>query len=184
MLSASDYKKRSAYQSWDLSRPWDFKSQDKKKLLRLDLLDLKYKKVLDVGCCYGYFLEAVYREGANRLIGIDINPENLEASSVILENDCNDAIVTICNRDFRCDEPPEQDIDVIMTLSVTHYLGESRSVAEKMHRILNMGGIWIWEGIHPLAMDQSAKRAGFEIIFRGPSNREHREVRHYRKDRP
>ena len=61
--------------------------------------DVKGKSVLDLACGYGYFGRELYRQGASRVVGVDISPSmielarkeparNNEASEVHVANVC------------------------------------------------------------------------------------------------
>jgi predicted TPR repeat methyltransferase len=180
MKDSEYYKKTSTYQTFEIDGGRDFYSQDKENLLELERLQIPRKSVLDVGCCYGYFLRSFYYRGADRLVGIDIVSENVVATCTILSEDCKDASIEIVQGNFLENRIVEV-FDFVVMLSVSHYLGDVNKLALLVKSKLNDGCFWIWEGIDPSKMDEAAKKAGFKITFSNRSNREGREIRHYKK---
>ena len=43
-------------------------------------VDLNQKKVLDIGCYYGLYSHEAVRKGAQRAVGVEINPDRYQAA--------------------------------------------------------------------------------------------------------
>ncbi|MCC6409993.1 MAG: methyltransferase domain-containing protein, partial [Planctomycetes bacterium] len=79
------------------------------------------RSVLDVGCCYGFFLYEARKRGATRLVGLEKNPERLRHAKILREvygggpELSDDDFEAVCARD---------SFDDVLLLNVLHHLKE------------------------------------------------------------
>ena len=120
-------------------------SREKLEALRLDLLPradrdappLKDKAVLDIGCNEGFFCIEAVRQGASRVVGIDVEPSFIESA----RQRCPEA--TFIHGTWW--KIPEEKFDCIFFLSAMHYEREPRKLLRKLHDHLAPTGVLILE---------------------------------------
>ena len=113
------------------------------KKLNISRLDLKNKKVLDIGCNLGYFVFHYSKNGAIA-DGIDIGLDFIKKASKI-----KNLLYSQHDINFYCGnilQFKEKNYDMISILSTFHYFREKqREVLEKIHFLLNDDGLLILE---------------------------------------
>jgi SAM-dependent methyltransferase len=77
--------------------------------------------VLDVGCCYGFFLYRARELGATRLVGVEANPERLRQAKLLREVYGADLELTAEDFESVC---ARESFDVVLLLNVLHHLKE------------------------------------------------------------
>jgi len=93
-------------------------------------LDLKGKRVAEVGCGSGILSLAAARAGADRVVAIDINPNAAHAASInARDNGLGDRLRGVCSN-LMSGLKPEPMFDVIIT-SPPSFPGEPRDVADR-----------------------------------------------------
>src|SRR5438270_12738491 len=98
-------------------------SDSNRKLQRIRLPeDLRGKRVLDIGCCEGFFWAAARERGASRVIGIDLD-ENALRFAV---NKYGPHGIEFEKRHWR--DLPEGPFDIVLWLSAMHYERDPLSV--------------------------------------------------------
>ena len=104
--------------------------------LRKLLPDLKDKRVLDLGCGYGWHCIYAMEHGASSVVGVDISHKMLEVAKEKthfpqVEYKCC-AIEDV--------EFPEESFDVILSSLAFHYVADYEILVKKIYRILKSGG--------------------------------------------
>lgn len=98
---------------------------------------LEGASVLDVGCCYGFFLYRAHELGASTLVGLETNPERLRQAKIL--RDVYGVAVEFTDEDFEvvC---ARQSFDVVLLLNVLHHLEEPvralRTLARAAQQVL------------------------------------------------
>ena len=134
---------RRSYQDFDGSG--SSKSREKLKLLRLGDLPrpdpkvppLHGKAVLDLGCNEGFFCIEAVRQGASRVVGIDMRKEFIESA----RNRCPEA--TFIHGSWW--KLPDEKFDCILFLSAIHYEKDPRGLLRKLREHLTPRGVLILE---------------------------------------
>lgn len=132
------------YQSFDDARGGS-RSSEKLKALALPLLKnrhgeaapLKGLSVLDIGCNEGFFCGVALKQGARRVVGIDMNNGFLER-----------ARKRFPDAEFRHGswwDLPDEKFDVIFFLSAIHYEPRQRALLEKLAGHLTPTGTLVLE---------------------------------------
>lgn len=91
--------------------------------------DLTGKSVLDVGCMYGYFCFEAESRGAERIVGVDIDPENVAKCRQLAEikgSGCEFRQLDI-ERDSL-----DRSFDYVLCLNVLHHLRNPLSVLDRL----------------------------------------------------
>lgn len=117
-------------------------SESYKKLIALQLPNLKGKSFLDLGCNEGFFCGYATFLGAKKVTGIDINPQFLEFARAYFPQ---------C--EFLCqswDNLPDEKYDVILNASAIHYARDQKKFIDLLVDKLEPGGILALEiGVAP-----------------------------------
>lgn len=104
------------------------------------------KRVLDLGCGFGWHCQYAIENGAKSVIGIDISQKMLsEARS----KTTTDLIQYICmpieDIDF-----PEDSFDIIISSLSLHYIESFEDVLSKINKCLTTGGYFVFSVEHPI----------------------------------
>jgi 2-polyprenyl-3-methyl-5-hydroxy-6-metoxy-1,4-benzoquinol methylase len=81
--------------------------------------DLRGKSILDVGCRLGYFCFEALQRGAERVLGIDVDPEHVRKARLLA--DCLGFDARFEARDVER-EPVSEKFDYVLCLNVLHHL--------------------------------------------------------------
>ena len=115
-------------------------------VLQKMLPDFEGKRVLDLGCGFGWHCVYAVEHGATHAMGIDISEKMLEEarkrnSSSRIDYKC------IAIEDF---EYKPESYDIVISSLTFHYLESFREVCGKVHRCLTKGGSFVFSVEHPV----------------------------------
>jgi SAM-dependent methyltransferase len=115
------------------------------KLRRLHLPDdLSGRSFLDIACNEGFFCQEAWRRGANRVVGIDRNPEFIERAS---QRNSGTEYLTM---DWSNLSSLGETFDVILLLSALHYAAEPERLLRDVLDLLRPNGLFVLEcGVAP-----------------------------------
>jgi 2-polyprenyl-3-methyl-5-hydroxy-6-metoxy-1,4-benzoquinol methylase len=94
--------------------------------------DLRGKSVLDVGCRLGFFCFEALKRGAQRVVGIDVEPESIRKARLLAE--CLGVEVRFEARDVER-EPLRERFDYVLCLNVLHHLSNPIGALEQLASI-------------------------------------------------
>lgn len=110
------------------------------------LPDFKGKRVLDLGCGYGWHCLYAAQNGAKSVLGIDISEKMLAAAE---EKNSHERISYRCcameDLDFA-----NQTFDVVISSLAFHYVKDFGGLAEKISRWIAPGGDFVFSVEHPV----------------------------------
>jgi SAM-dependent methyltransferase len=110
------------------------------------LPDFKGKRVLDLGCGYGWHCRYAAENGAISVVGIDLSTKMLEkARSLTTDSRIHYQRSAIEDIDF---EPGS--FDLVLSSLAFHYISDFDSLCSKVHRILNSDGTFVFSVEHPI----------------------------------
>lgn len=114
--------------------------------LERHLPDFSGKRVLDLGCGYGWHDAYAVQYGAEYVLATDISSRMLERA---MEINSNSAIEyrRIAMEDL---ELPDSSFDVVISSLAFHYISDFQSMAVKIHRWLRPGGAFVFSAEHPV----------------------------------
>ncbi|WP_248925332.1 class I SAM-dependent methyltransferase [Paenibacillus hamazuiensis] len=114
--------------------------------LRAMFPELRDRRVLDLGCGFGWHCRYARQQHARSVVGVDIS-ENMLARA--RENTDDPAIeyrrMAIEDIDFA-----EQEFDVVISSLAFHYVERFEEVCRKVHRFLTPGGSFVFSVEHPV----------------------------------
>lgn len=114
--------------------------------LRKMMPDFQGKRMLDLGCGFGWHCEYAVEQGAASVVGIDLSQKMLEEArkrnaSPRIEYKC----MAVEDFDFRADT-----FDVVISSLTFHYMESFDDICRHVHRCLSPGGCFIFSVEHPI----------------------------------
>lgn len=110
------------------------------------LPDFKGKRMLDLGCGYGWHSIYAMENGASSVVGIDISQNMLKVAK---EKTHFSEVEYICgaieDMDFK-----EESFDIVLSSLVFHYIKDYKELIEKINKVLKPNGILIFTVEHPV----------------------------------
>lgn len=118
---------------------------------------LEGKKVLDLGCGYGWHCAYAAEQGASEILGIDVSER------MIAEANKRSPDARICYRvsDLEQYEYPEETWDCVVSNLALHYIEDLDRIYRNVHRTLKKGGTFLFNIEHPVY----TAREGQDWIF-------------------
>ncbi len=114
--------------------------------LRKMLPDLRDKRVLDLGCGFGWHCRYAVENGARSVIGVDISQKMLSAAKSKTDSE---KIQYLCmpieDIDFTADS-----FDVVVSSLALHYIKSFEDILSKIDKCLSKGGDFIFSVEHPV----------------------------------
>jgi len=107
---------------------------------------LQGKRVLDLGCGYGWHCQFALEQGASEVIGLDLSEKMLSKAKALTSNK-NISYVRSAIEDF--DAPPHS-FDVIFSSLALHYIKDLGAVFSKVKKLLVSGGVFYYSVEHPI----------------------------------
>lgn len=121
--------------------------------LKKMLPDFQGKRVLDLGCGFGWHCRYAIENGAKSVIGIDISQKMLnEARSKTKSEKIQYICMPIENIDF-----PDSSFDVIISSLALHYIQSFDDVLSKISKCISNGGEFIFSVEHPIFTAQGTQ---------------------------
>lgn len=104
------------------------------------LPDFKGKRMLDLGCGYGWHSIYAMENGASSVVGIDISQSMLKVAK---EKTHFSEVEYICgaieDMDFK-----EESFDIVLSSLAFHYIKDYKELIEKINKVLKPNGILIF----------------------------------------
>jgi SAM-dependent methyltransferase len=114
--------------------------------LRTMLPDLLGKRVIDLGCGFGWFCRWARENGAARVLAIDVSERMLARA----KSETHDAAVSYVRTDMEHLELPAASFDLAYSSLAFHYIENFRRLALTIHRALAEGGHLVFSVEHPI----------------------------------
>lgn len=114
--------------------------------LQAMLPDFTGKRVLDLGCGYGWHCEYAVQHGAVSVVGVDLSER------MLAEARAHRSHPRIEYRRAAIEEftAPDGSFDVILSSLALHYVEDFAAVARNTRRMLAPGGVFIFSVEHPI----------------------------------
>ena len=108
--------------------------------------DFAGKRVLDLGCGYGWHCAYAAQMGAASVLGIDLSEKMLRTAK--RKNARQGIEYRRCAiEDFQAGE---ESFDVVLSSLALHYVEDYEGMAERVYRMLSPGGSFIFSAEHPV----------------------------------
>jgi SAM-dependent methyltransferase len=114
--------------------------------LRAQLPDLRGCSVLDLGCGFGWFCRWARRQGAARILGIDVSERMLAQGRA----GTPDPTITFARADMEDLDLPPGSFDLAYSSLALHYVENLNGLIGKVHRSLTPGGSLAFSVEHPI----------------------------------
>ena len=114
--------------------------------LRDMLPDLRGRRVLDLGCGFGWFSRWAADHGAVEVLGIDLSARMLARARA----DTPDLTVTYQQHDLDQVVLEPQGFDLVYSSLTLHYLEDLSAFLRKVHTTLHTGGVLVFSVEHPM----------------------------------
>ncbi len=118
------------------------------------LPDFKGKRVLDLGCGYGWHCLYALEQGALKATGIDISEKML---AVARQKNRYSQVEYLCIPIEDIDFPPES-FDIVLSSLAFHYLPSFDDIARKVNNFLTTGGYFVFSVEHPIFTAQGPQQ--------------------------
>lgn len=107
---------------------------------------LQGKKVLDLGCGYGWHCKFAADQGAAQVLGLDLSHKMIEEAEK--RNPADQIRYRVCGIEEY--EYPENVWDCVVSNLALHYIENIAMVFQKVHRTLKPDGVFIFNIEHPV----------------------------------
>ena len=138
------------------------------------LPDFKGKRVLDLGCGYGWHSRYAAENGATSVLGIDLSRKMLEKARSMT----TDPRIQYQNTAIEDFETSPESFEVVLSSLAIHYIPDFNSLCRKVHRILNSHGIFVFSVEHPIFTAYGSQ----DWIYDSSGNKIHWPVDNYFKE--
>ena len=130
--------------------------------LRALLPDLLGRKVLDLGCGFGWFCRWAREQGANHVVGVDVSEKMLARAGAASA----DPAITYTRADMEQLELPPKTFDVVYSALALHYVENLSALLSQSYRSLAPGGILVFSVEHPIFTAPSQPRWSLDAAGR------------------
>lgn len=114
--------------------------------IRRILPELRGKKVLDLGCGYGWFCRSAREQGAASVLGVDLSEKMLNRAREMTQ----DAGIEYRQQDLARLQLPAAGYDLAYSSLTLHYIEDLAGLFATVHRALVSGGQFIFTAEHPI----------------------------------
>jgi SAM-dependent methyltransferase len=119
--------------------------------LRSMLPDLAGRRVVDLGCGFGWFCRWARERGAAHVLGLDISKKMLERARMLTD----DGAVTYAAADLDAICLRDADFDLVYSSLAFHYVEDAARLYATIYRALVPGGHLVFSTEHPIFMAPS-----------------------------
>lgn len=115
--------------------------------IRSLLPPLENKRVLDLGCGYGWFCRYAEERNATSVLGLDISGKMLERARQMTPET---GVITYRRADLEQYSLPKQSIDLAYSSLALHYVSALDALLAGVHNTLAPGGCLVFSVEHPM----------------------------------
>jgi SAM-dependent methyltransferase len=110
------------------------------------LPSLQDKKVLDLGCGFGWHCRYAREQGARSVVGIDLSEKMLARARAF----AHDPAITYRRLAIEDMDFPKEEFGVVISSLALHYVADYETVCRKVHECLSPGGTFVFSVEHPI----------------------------------
>lgn len=122
-------------------------------ILREMLPDLHDKRVLDLGCGFGWHCRYAREQGAHHVIGVDLSEKMLAQA----RETTNDSAIEYRQMAIEDIEFAPESFDVVLSSLAFHYIEHLDTVFQKVFRYLGRDGAFVFSIEHPIFTAREAQ---------------------------
>jgi SAM-dependent methyltransferase len=116
--------------------------------IRALLPDLDGKRVIDLGCGFGWFARWARQQRAAHVLGLDLSEKMIDRA----RTDTSDAGIEYAIADLEQVELPESSFDFAYSSLALHYIADLARLVKAVHRSLRPGASFVFTIEHPIYM--------------------------------
>lgn len=116
------------------------------------LPDFQGKRVLDLGCGFGWHCQYAIDHGAATVVGVDLSAKMLEVAKAK-----SDPRITYLHASIEAVEFPNASFDVVLSSLALHYIESFEGIAAKVAGWLTQGGVFVFSAEHPIFTAQGSQ---------------------------
>lgn len=110
------------------------------------LPDFHGKRVLDLGCGFGWHCRYAMENGAKSVVGIDISKKMLD----IAREKTASAEIEYCCMPLEDINFDKDSFDIVISSLVLHYIESFDAIVQKIDKCLMKGGVFVFSVEHPI----------------------------------
>ncbi|UAN56251.1 bifunctional 2-polyprenyl-6-hydroxyphenol methylase/3-demethylubiquinol 3-O-methyltransferase UbiG [Serratia sp. JSRIV004] len=114
--------------------------------IRSILPDLQGKKVVDLGCGYGWFCRSAREQGAAQVLGMDLSEKMLGKAKEMTK----DPAIEYRQQDLEALQLPAASFDLVYSSLTLHYIEDLGKLFATVYQTLVNGGEFIFTAEHPI----------------------------------
>nr|WP_314267259.1 class I SAM-dependent methyltransferase [uncultured Moellerella sp.] len=114
--------------------------------IRTILPNLQDKKVVDLGCGYGWFCRYAQEQGAASVLGLDISQKMLNKAAEMTQN----SKIEYCQQDLANLQLKTEYYDLAYSSLTLHYIEDLTRLFDTVYQSLVVGGQFIFTAEHPI----------------------------------
>lgn len=104
------------------------------------------KRVLDLGCGFGWHCRYAIEQGAKSVIGIDISEKMLREAREMTKS----PLIEYVKKPIEDIDYPENSFDVVISSLAFHYIQSFQDICKKVSGCLSSGGDFVFSVEHPI----------------------------------
>lgn len=140
------------------------------------LPDLKNKKVLDLGCGFGWHCRYAAGQQAQEVVGVDLSEKMLEKA----RSYGTDPVIRYLRQPIEDIDFAPGSFDVVLSSLALHYVADYEKVCRKVFRFLTAGGSFVLSVEHPVFTASAAQ----DWFYDAAGKRLHWPVDQYQQEGP
>ena len=117
------------------------------------LPDFTAKRVLDLGCGYGWHCEYAAQHGAAQVTGVDLSKRMLE----VAQAQHSAPQVTYLRQAIEDVSFADASFDIVLSSLALHYIADYAAVVRSVRRMLTPGGWFVFSAEHPVFTAQGSQ---------------------------
>ena len=126
--------------------------------LRKMMPDFQGKRVLDLGCGFGWHCRYAVENGAIQVVGVDLSENMLR----VAREKTTSPLIRYVRMPVEEYEYPQAAYDVVISSLVFHYVESFESICRKISRCLTDGGDFVFSVEHPIFTSQGSQQWHFD----------------------
>lgn len=143
-------------------------------VLKKMIPDLQKKRVLDLGCGFGWHCRYAREQQASSVIGVDISENMLQKAQEMTD----DSAISYMRMPIEDIDFSDNQFDVVLSSLALHYVESFEQICKKVYRCLKPGGTFVFSVEHPIFTSRSEQ----DWYYDENGNRLHWAVDHYQSE--